>query len=68
MKRSKEFKQMDVTTLESEHIELLNEQFKLKMQQGSAQAVKSHLIKQNRQNIARVLTILGEKKREKHHE
>lgn len=43
---------------------LLQEQFNLRMQKGSGQAVKAQDLRRVRRNIARVRTILNEKSRE----
>lgn len=43
---------------------LLQEQFNLRMQKGSGQAVKAQELRRVRRNIARVRTILNEKSRE----
>ncbi|MGV6826414.1 MAG: 50S ribosomal protein L29 [bacterium] len=42
--------------------DLLREQFNLRMQQGSGQLARPHAMKDVRRNIARVLTIMNEKK------
>jgi len=47
--------------LTKELLALLKEQFNLRLQKGSGQAVKSHLFKKVRLSIARVKTILKEK-------
>ena len=41
--------------------DLLKEQFNLRMQQGTGQLARPHLMKDVRRNIARVKTILNEK-------
>jgi large subunit ribosomal protein L29 len=43
---------------------LLHEQFNLRMQKGSGQAVTPHDLKRVRRDIARVRTVLTEKSRE----
>jgi large subunit ribosomal protein L29 len=43
---------------------LLQEQFNLRMQKGSGQAVKAQELRRIRRNIARVRTVLNEKSRE----
>lgn len=48
--------------LDAELIELLKEQFKLRMQQGSGQLTRPHLLRQVRRNIARVKTVVSEAK------
>ena len=49
--------------LDTELAELLKEQFNLRMQQGSGQLARPHVMKQARRNIARVKTIMTERKR-----
>ena len=59
-----ELRQTNVEELNKELNDLLKEQFNLRMQKGTGQSPKPHLHKQVRRNIARVNTILSEKKRE----
>lgn len=47
--------------LSKELVELLREQFNLRMQHGSGQQVKTSDFKTVRRNIARVKTVLNEK-------
>ncbi len=42
--------------------ELLKEQFNLRMQRGTGQFSRPHLMKDVRRNIARVKTVMGEKR------
>ena len=60
-----ELKTKSVEELESRLLELFKEQFTLRMQKGSGQLTQTHLLKQVRRNIARVKTILTEKKQGK---
>ena len=48
--------------LDADLVELLKERFKLRMQQGSGQLARPHLLKQVRRNIARVKTVITETK------
>jgi large subunit ribosomal protein L29 len=48
--------------LDNDLVDLLKEQFKLRMQQGSGQLARPHLLKQVRRNIARVKTVITETK------
>jgi large subunit ribosomal protein L29 len=50
--------------LRNELSELLQEQFNLRMQKGTGQLAQAHALRRVRRNIARVKTIMGEKKRE----
>ena len=56
-----ELREKSVAELEAELIELLREQFNLRMQRGSGQLPRPHLFRQVRRNIARVKTVIGEK-------
>ncbi len=56
-----ELRQKSVEELNAELIELLREQFNLRMQRGSGQLPRPHLFRQVRRNIARVKTVIGEK-------
>jgi large subunit ribosomal protein L29 len=49
--------------LQAELIDLLREQFNLRMQQGSGQEPRPHQFKQVRRDIARIKTVLNEKQR-----
>jgi len=61
MAKSSEFvkslKTKDLKALGEELGALRREQFNLRMQQGTGQATKPHLIREARKNIARVKTI-----------
>ena len=56
-----ELRQKSVDELRAELLELLREQFNLRMQRGSGQLPRPHLFRQVRRNIARVKTVIGEK-------
>jgi large subunit ribosomal protein L29 len=43
--------------------DLLKEQFNLRMQQGTGQLSRPHLMKEVRRNIARVKTVMNEQKK-----
>ena len=43
--------------------ELLKEQFNLRMQQGTGQLARHHVMKNVRRNIARVKTVMTEKRK-----
>jgi large subunit ribosomal protein L29 len=57
----KELKEKSAEQLKTELVSLLKEQFNLRMQRGSGQPPKSHLFKQVRRNIARIMTVMAEK-------
>ena len=59
---AKELREKDVAGLESELDALLKEQFNLRMQRGSGQDVKPHNFSKVRKDIARVQTVISEKK------
>ena len=56
-----ELKSKGVEELKSQLLELLKEQFTLRMQKGSGQLTQTHLLKGVRRDIARVKTVLTEK-------
>ena len=58
-----ELREKTIQELDSELLSSLDEQFKLRMRASSSQQqVQPHLIKEARRNIARIKTILNEKK------
>ena len=57
-----ELRQKSETELKNELMSLLREQFNLRMQRASGQLPKGHLIREARRNIARIKTVLNEKK------
>ncbi len=56
-----ELKEKSVEELKAELLELLREQFNLRMQKSTGQLSQTHLLKQVRRNIARVKTVLNSK-------
>ena len=62
MIKASELRTKPVNELESLKLDLLKEQFNLRMQKGSGQLTRTHLLGQVRRNIARVNTIINEKK------
>jgi large subunit ribosomal protein L29 len=56
-----ELKQKNVEELNEELLNLLREQFNLRMQLSTGQLAQTHLLKNVRRDIARVKTILNEK-------
>jgi large subunit ribosomal protein L29 len=62
MMKASELRDKPVNELESLKLDLLKEQFNLRMQRGSGQLTRPHLLGQVRRNIARVNTIINEKK------
>lgn len=59
---AKECREKSVADLQVELLELRREQFNLRMQNGIGQAPKNHLFSIVRKNIARIKTIVNEKK------
>lgn len=59
--KASELREKAVADLNKDLSGLLREQFNLRMQQGSGQLSKPHLMKDVRLNIARVKTIINEK-------
>ncbi|EDX90236.1 50S ribosomal protein L29 [Alcanivorax sp. HI0083] len=59
--KASELKDKSVEELQQTQIELLEEQFKLRMKSASGQISKTHELGKVRRNIARVKTILREK-------
>lgn len=61
MTKLNKYAELSVEKLKTEIEQLMNERFGLAMQKVTGQAVKLHMIKQIRRNIARIKTILAEK-------
>jgi large subunit ribosomal protein L29 len=59
--KASELRDKTVEDLNSELMALLREQFNLRMQNGSGQLARPHLMKEVRRNIARVKTVLNQK-------
>ncbi|WP_221797405.1 50S ribosomal protein L29 [Oceanobacter mangrovi] len=59
--KASELKEKSVAELKSQLIELLSEQFKLRMQKATGQLGQTHLVGQTRRDIARVKTALAQK-------
>lgn len=59
--KASELKDKSVEDLNKDLLELAREQFNLRMQKGTGQLSKPHLIKEVRRNIARVKTVLNQK-------
>ncbi|MDF7679821.1 50S ribosomal protein L29 [Enterobacteriaceae bacterium ESL0689] len=59
--KAKELREKNVEELNAELLNLLREQFNLRMQAAGGQLQQTHLLKQVRRNIARVKTLLTEK-------
>ncbi|WP_105746341.1 50S ribosomal protein L29 [Cronobacter dublinensis] len=59
--KAKELREKSVEELNTELLNLLREQFNLRMQVASGQLQQTHLLKQVRRDVARVKTLLTEK-------
>lgn len=57
-----ELRKKDEAGLKEEILNIRKEQFNLRMQQGAGEMSKPHLFKNARRDIARLKTILAEKK------
>lgn len=57
---AKDLRNKSVPELEKELLKQLENQFKNKMQKMTGQLAQTHLIKQNRRNVARLKTVLNE--------
>ena len=56
-----ELREKSVDELNAQLLQLLEEQFKLRMQESTGQLTQTHLLKQTRREIARIKTVLQEK-------
>ncbi|CAA0112017.1 50S ribosomal protein L29 [Zhongshania aliphaticivorans] len=56
-----ELREKSVDDLNAQLVQLLEDQFKLRMQKSTGQLAQTHLLKKTRQEIARVKTVLQEK-------
>ncbi|MBD2859337.1 50S ribosomal protein L29 [Spongiibacter sp. KMU-158] len=59
--KASELRDKSVDELNAQLIQLLEDQFKLRMQKSTGQLAQTHLLKQTRHDIARVKTVLQEK-------
>lgn len=59
--KASELREKSVDELNKELMELLREQFNLRMQKGTGQLARPHQMKEVRRNIARVKTVLRDK-------
>lgn len=58
---TKELRELSVTELKKEMLDIYKEKFNLQMQKSSGQLTKPNLIRNARRNIARIKTIIVEK-------
>lgn len=59
--KANELREKSTEELDGELLKLREEQFKLNMQKATGQLGQTHLLQQNRRDIARVKTVLKEK-------
>ena len=59
--KAKSLRQKSVTELQTEIVSLRKEQFNLRMQRGTGQLSRPHLMREVRKNVARAKTVLREK-------
>lgn len=59
--KANDLRQKPAQDLRKELLELLREQFNLRMQKGTGQLTRTHQLKEVRRNIARVKTVLRDK-------
>ncbi|MCY3821943.1 MAG: 50S ribosomal protein L29 [Gammaproteobacteria bacterium] len=59
--KASELRDMTTEELRAERLRLLREQFNLRMLRGSSQLPQTHLLRETRQDIARVETVMREK-------
>lgn len=60
--KANELREKDEVALNEELLGLLKEQFNLRMKNGSGQLAKNHQLRAVRRNIARVKTVMNEKR------
>lgn len=59
--KASELREKSADELKQELVNLLKEQFNLRMKKATGQLNQTHLLKQVRRNIARVKTVLAQK-------
>ena len=62
--KASELREKTLAELEQEKESLMKEQFNYRIQQSTGQLGQSHLLKQVKKDIARVKTLLNEKRKE----
>lgn len=62
---AKELRQKTLDELKKIYLQLMSEQFRLRMQKAMKQLEQAHLLRQKRKDVARVLMVLKEKEQEK---
>jgi large subunit ribosomal protein L29 len=59
--KAKSLRQKSVSEVQAEIVSLRKEQFNLRMQRGTGQLSRPHLMREVRKNVARAKTVLREK-------
>lgn len=59
-----DYRKLSVDELQKELLELKREQFTLRIRKGTGDKPKSHLVLQNRRSVARIKTVMTQKKKE----
>ncbi len=62
--KSTELRKMNLSELQNLVTEQARQKFLMRIQRGMGESPKPHMIKQARQNLARLLTIISEKERQ----
>ena len=60
--KAKELREKSVEELNTELLNLLREQFNLRMQKGAGQLTQTHQVRKVRRDIARIKGLLGDNK------
>lgn len=63
MASAQEYRDKDIKALNDELLELLKEQFNLRMQAAAGTQAHTHQFKRIRRDIARIKTVMNEKKK-----
>lgn len=63
MSKAKDLRGKTAPDLKRELLDLLREQFNLRMQKGSGQLSQNHRVKEVRRDIARINTVLNEQRK-----
>ena len=63
--KAADLKGKSVADLEKDLLKIREEQFKRQMQRATGQLVQNHLIKESRRDVARIKTVLNEKRKSK---
>jgi len=61
--KAEELRSDDVAALKQRLLDLLKEQFNLRMQHATGQLTQNHKVKQVKRDIARIKTVIGQKEK-----